>query len=78
MKTVTPCEMIESRGSLELHHESGDERNPESYWIRFGDGFQHEGKYGSLQVADEWFEIDGIRLNGSQAQTVKLWAEQYI
>lgn len=76
-RTATPATLIDTKGSLELWHEKGDETHPEMYWVRFGPEFENAGRYGALDVARDWHEVDQVRLNGSQVMNVKRWAAQY-
>lgn len=66
---------IDERGSLCLFHDPGDDQNPEQFWVQFRDQPHISG---SLTVAREFFEVGGVRLNGSQAVTVKAWYEEYL
>ena len=75
MTKISDCPVIAERGSLILRHEEGDDREPEQYWVQFRD---QPSVVGSLAVARDWFEVGGVRLNGSQAQTIVLWAGEYL
>jgi len=71
---------IDGRGSLELWHDSGNEREPETFLVKHRD---NEDLMASLQTAREWFEMSDtygqtVKLNGSQAVTVKLWYDEYL
>jgi len=66
---------ISERGSLELLHDPGDDRNPETFTVRL---IEEPEISGSLEVACDWFMLGDRRLNGSQAQTVKLWNEEFL
>ena len=71
---------IAERGSLTLHHFTGDDRNPETFTVALRDDPRFSA---SLEVARDWFELSGqrgetIRLNGSQALTVRTWQEEYL
>lgn len=70
-------QQIAERGSLELMHDPGDDRNPETYTVRL---IENPRISGSLEVASDWFELDGgnYRLNGSQALTIKIWHQEYL
>lgn len=70
--------IIEERGSLVLDHDSENHR----FYVGFADWYDHQG-FGSLDAVSDWFEICNghgrmIKLNGSQAQTVRAWANQYL
>lgn len=68
---------VTDQGSLELYHDEGDDTNPETWTVRFADFASASGE-GSLEVARDYFEVNDHRLNGSQVQTVKAWAEEYL
>lgn len=75
MNHLTPNgDLIEENGSLQLWHDKGDDRNPETFSVCLA-----ERPYisGSLQVANEFYEINDMRLSGSQVGTVKAWNEIY-
>ena len=67
---------IAERGSLELH------RTLSGYNVHFAEWFEHRG-FGSLEAVDDFHEIYSntagteVRLNGSQAQTVRAWRQHY-
>lgn len=72
--------LIAENGSLELYHDAGDDRTPETYTVQHRD---EPTTFGSLEVARDWFEITDrygrtVKLNGSQASTVVGWANQYL
>jgi len=70
---------IAERGSLQLHHFEGNDREPETFTVSL---IERPEFSASLEVARDWFELNGrrdtIKLNGSQAQTVKAWSDEYI
>ena len=68
-------QLLEQVGSLNLIHSPGDDKNPETFTVQLRDT---PHICGSLEVARDWFEVDGIRLNGSQAVTVTTWHEKYL
>jgi len=67
---------VTAHGSLELH------RTLSGYNVHFADWFEHRG-FSSLEAADDFHEIYSatagreVRLNGSQAQTVREWRKNY-
>jgi len=72
--------LIAARGSLELYHDPGDERRPETFTIKNRDDRSLQA---SLEVARDWYSLADrngrpVRLNGSQAQTVRLWNEEHL
>lgn len=76
MKFRVTKEIITERGSLVL---SRDEHN---IWVEFADWYDPRENKGTLDYVSKWFEIldgrgEGIRLNGSQVQTVKQWAKEF-
>lgn len=70
---------VAARGSLVLTYDP----ELDQYWVSFADWYEHQG-FGSLPAVCDWFEIFSdtagheVKLNGSQAQTVKKWAEEYL
>lgn len=70
---------IAERGSLQLHHFEGDDREPETFTVSL---IERPEVSASLEVARDWFELSSragtVRLNGSQAQTVKAWNDEYL
>lgn len=80
MSNATEFEQIAERGSLTLHHCEGDEKNPETYLVKHRD---NPDLTASLEVARDFFELSDrygtlVRLNGSQAVTVKTWSDEYL
>jgi len=77
---MTNGTMIDERGSLQLWHDEGDDRNPETYTVCLADD---ASTMASLEVAREWHELTtragrSLKLNGSQAVTVKAWHEAHL
>lgn len=73
-------QLIDERGSLTLHHDAGDERTPETFTVIHRD---QPDLMASLEVARNYFELSDkagqpVRLNGSQAATVKHWYEKHL
>ena len=65
--TTATTALIEERGSLQLLQENG------VLLVRLRDAPRHVD---TLSTARRWHSVDGVRLNGSQAMTVKAWAEE--
>lgn len=79
MNTI-PGTVIAERGSLQLHHFSGSETEPETFTVSL---IADPNLSASLEIARHWHELatergDTVRLNGSQAVTVKLWFERFL
>lgn len=68
---------IAEKGSLQLHHFEGDDREPETFTVSL---VERPRIAASLQVAADWNELDGgsVMLNGSQKQTVMAWLNEYL
>jgi len=67
--------IVSQKGSLTLEFLEGDDQNPDTYSIYLT---ENDRVSGSLQVAAEWYELGGTKLNGSQVQTVRAWAAEYL
>ena len=70
-------DLIAQRGSLNLIEDREAARDDRA--ARFSVQLRDTPHLiGPLSTARDWFEIDGVRLNGSQAATVRAWAEAYL
>lgn len=70
-----PMSLLAQTASLNLLHDPGDERRPETFTVQL----RHRPDLcGSLEVAREFGEIDDTRLNGSQMQTVIAWNKEFL
>lgn len=66
--TTATTALVDQRGSLNLIQENG------VLLVQLRDT---PDKVDTLRKARDWFTVDGVRLNGSQAYTVKIWSEAY-
>lgn len=69
---------VDERGSLKLMYDS----ELDQHQVHFADWYHVQG-FGSLAAVRDWFEIcsshngQPIKLNGSQAKTVRDWANAH-
>lgn len=66
--TTATTALVDQRGSLNLLQENG------SLLVQLRDAPHHVD---TLSTARRWHSVDGVRLNGSQAMTVKQWTEAH-